>query len=189
MDHRAGLQSRSFVTISANFVGRDTAVIDWHSAPCKREAGVTLAIEVVAVCALAPGPPRHTDCDISRPRALHQGGVRVEAMAAVTAARWPDVREPIMARDFFMKLGYRESVISFAVFCGLVFALTSIDPRVRERLTDLFGSGGGISPFGDRLSDLGSALWIALRHQSIENAPMLVFATVGVVLTLFMLKS
>ena len=87
-----------------------------------------------------------------------------------------------------MKLGYREGVISFAIFGALLVALTSVDPRVRDRLTDLFGSGG-VSPLGDRLGDLGSALWSALRHQSIENAPLLVFTTVGVILTVFMLRS
>ncbi len=33
------------------------------------------------------------------------------------------------------------------------------------------------------------ALWAAARAQSIDNAPMVVFATVGVVLTVFMLRS
>ena len=35
----------------------------------------------------------------------------------------------------------------------------------------------------------GGALWSAVRHQSVDNAPLLVFATVGTVLTIFMLKS
>ena len=41
-------------------------------------------------------------------------------------------------------------------------------------------SGGGVSHLGDRAGDVGGALWTALRTQSIENAPMVVFATVGV---------
>ena len=39
------------------------------------------------------------------------------------------------------------------------------------------------------IAELGGALWSAARYQSIENAPLLVFATVGAVLTVFMLKS
>ena len=51
------------------------------------------------------------------------------------------------------------------------------------------GSRLQTAPLSARLSDLASVLWSALRHQSIENAPMAVFATVGVLLTLFMLRS
>jgi hypothetical protein len=50
-------------------------------------------------------------------------------------------------------------------------------------------SGGGVSSLSGRATDVGGALWTALRTQSIENAPMVVFATVGVLLTLFMFKS
>ena len=86
-----------------------------------------------------------------------------------------------------IKLGVREGALSAAVFGGVLFALLSVDPRVRDHVADLFG--GGASPLGSRLGDLGDALWAAARAQSIDSAPMLVFATVGVVLTVFMLRS
>lgn len=86
------------------------------------------------------------------------------------------------------KIGIREGAISGSVFAIVLFGLVSIDPRVHDRVTDLFMSGA-VSPWGDRLGDLAGALWSALRTQSIENAPALVFVTVGTVLTLFMLKS
>jgi hypothetical protein len=88
-----------------------------------------------------------------------------------------------------LKLGIRDGAISAAVFGLVLFTLVTADPRVRDNVSDLFGGSGTISPFGDRLSDLGSAIWMAARHQSMDNAPLLVFATVGVVLTLFMFKS
>jgi len=87
-----------------------------------------------------------------------------------------------------MKLGMRESAISFAVFLGVIVALTTVDPNLHQRMGDLV-TGGGVSQFSGRASDVGGALWMALRTQSIENAPMVVFATVGVLLTLFMFKS
>jgi hypothetical protein len=87
-----------------------------------------------------------------------------------------------------MKLGARESALSIAVFVVVVFGLTMFDPRVRDTLSDLFTSGS-VSPFGDRLGDAGSALWTAVRYQTLDNSPMVVFATVGAVLTLFMLRS
>ena len=87
------------------------------------------------------------------------------------------------------KLGLRDGAVSAAVFGIILFVLVTTDARVRDHVSDLFAGAGNVSPFGDRLGDLGSALWMSLRHQSLDNAPLLVFATVGAVLTLFMLKS
>jgi hypothetical protein len=88
-----------------------------------------------------------------------------------------------------IKLGLRQTALSTLVFCGVLVALVSIDPRVRDRMTDLVSGGDGLTPWGDRLSDLGGALMSAVRHQSIENAPLLIFATVGAVLFLFMFRT
>jgi hypothetical protein len=86
-----------------------------------------------------------------------------------------------------MKLGFRQGVASAAVFGALLMMLVSIDDRVRDRFADLMS--GGVSPWGDRASDLGGALMTAIRYQSIENAPLLVFAAVGAVLVAFMLRT
>ena len=51
-----------------------------------------------------------------------------------------------------MKIGVRESALSFAIFGGMVFALMSVDPNVRERLGEMF-SGGGVAHLGDRAGD------------------------------------
>jgi hypothetical protein len=90
-----------------------------------------------------------------------------------------------------MKLGIREGALSFGVFCGVLFALTAVDPRVRDKIADLAGGGSvsNVAPWTYRLGELGDALWGAARHQSLENAPLVVFATVGIVLTIFMIKS
>ena len=89
-----------------------------------------------------------------------------------------------------LKLGMREGVVSAAIFGAVLFALISVDPRVRDHIAGFVGGGGGsVAPLSARAGDLGSALWSAARHQSIENAPLLVFATVGTVLTVFMLRS
>ena len=87
------------------------------------------------------------------------------------------------------KWGLREGALSAAVFGGVLFALVSVDARVRDHVSDLVGNTGSVAPLGARLGELGDALWSALRHQSIDNAPLVVFATVGVVLTIFMLRS
>ena len=86
-----------------------------------------------------------------------------------------------------MRLGFRQGVASAAVFCAVLLMLISIDERVRDRFSELMG--GGVSPWGDRASDLVGALMTAIRYQSIENAPLLVFAAVGAVLVAFMLRT
>lgn len=88
-----------------------------------------------------------------------------------------------------MKLGVREGALSAAVFGGVMFALVSVDARVRDQVSDFVGNGSSVMPLGTRLGELGDALWTAARHQSMDNAPLVVFATVGIVLTIFMLRS
>jgi hypothetical protein len=86
------------------------------------------------------------------------------------------------------KFGFTQTALSAGVFAGILFLLVSTDARVRDHVSDLVGSGS-VGPLGERAGDLGAVLWSALRHQSIDNAPLLVFATVGTVLTIFMLRS
>ena len=88
-----------------------------------------------------------------------------------------------------MKLGFRQAIVSAAGFSAVLLLLVSIDARVRDRFGDLVTGGDSLSPWGDRASDLAHALMGALRSQSIENAPLLVFAAVGSVLVLFMLRT
>jgi hypothetical protein len=88
-----------------------------------------------------------------------------------------------------IKLSLRQTGLSLLVFCGVLLALVSVDARVRERVGDVVTGGDGITSWGDRFGDLVDALASAVRYQSIENAPLLVFATVGAVLFLFMVKA
>ena len=88
-----------------------------------------------------------------------------------------------------MKLGFRQAIASAAVFSAVFLMLVSIDDRVRDRFGDLFSGGDGLSQWSDRAADLGHALAGAARHQSIENAPLLIFAAVGAVLVLFMVRT
>jgi hypothetical protein len=90
-----------------------------------------------------------------------------------------------------MKLGIRQAIASAAIFGAVLLVLVSVDDRVRDRINDLLygGSGSSLTPWGDRAGDLGNALLAAVKYQSIENAPLLVFAAVGAVLVVFMLKT
>jgi len=87
-----------------------------------------------------------------------------------------------------MKLGIRQGIASVAVFGAVLLMLISVDDRVRDRFSDLVGSGG-VTALGDRAGDLGGAVMSAIRYQSIENAPLLIFAAAGAVLVAFMLRT
>jgi hypothetical protein len=98
-------------------------------------------------------------------------------------------QEPVIHPEEPMKKGTRQAIVSAAMFAGLLLMLVSVDTRVRERFREILTGGDGVSSLGDRTSDLGGVLVSAVRHQSIENAPLLVFASVGAVLFVFMLKT
>jgi hypothetical protein len=88
-----------------------------------------------------------------------------------------------------MKTGLQQSMLSVILFVIVLGGLVLVDPRVRDRLSALITGGDGVSSVGDRAGDLGGALLSALRYQSIENAPLLIFATVGAVLFVFMVRT
>jgi hypothetical protein len=90
-----------------------------------------------------------------------------------------------------MKLGTKETIGSLLCVAVILVVLVSIDPNVRMKASSMLSDpvGGAVTPFGDKATDLGGALVDALKAQSIDNAPMLVFAVVGGVLFLFMLKT
>lgn len=88
-----------------------------------------------------------------------------------------------------MKFGIRQTAISGGVFALLLLVLVSFDDRVRDRATELVSGAGNVASWDDRVSMFTDALADAARYQSIENAPLLVFATVGAVLFLFMVRT
>jgi hypothetical protein len=79
-------------------------------------------------------------------------------------------------------------MISLTGLVIVLAGLTFVDPRVRDRFS-AFLSGQDGSTLADRGSELADALMTALRYQSIENAPLLIFATVGAILFLFMVRT
>jgi hypothetical protein len=84
---------------------------------------------------------------------------------------------------------HRQWLLSIGMFALIIGALVSVDDRVRDRFMQLVSGGDGISSWDNRLAELGSALLSAIRYQSIDNAPLLIFATVGAVLFLFMVRT
>lgn len=88
-----------------------------------------------------------------------------------------------------MKARIRKYALSVAVFGLLLLSLVWYDERVRNRFDDVVAGRADMSPLDDRLADLGDAVAIAVRTQSLENGPLVVFATVGAALFVFMFRT
>lgn len=86
------------------------------------------------------------------------------------------------------KFGSRQALASSGVFAAIVTALVMVDAGVRDRFNEIVSSGSP-SSWGDRAAFLGDAVLTAAKHQSLENAPLVVFATAGAILFLFMIKT
>ena len=83
----------------------------------------------------------------------------------------------------------RQIGASTAAFALVMLAVVSVDPRVRERVEELFNGGESVGPISARATELADALATAARYQSIENAPLVVFAAAGAVLFVFMFRA
>jgi hypothetical protein len=86
------------------------------------------------------------------------------------------------------KMGIREGAVSAFVFGAVLFALVSFDPRVKSQVTDSLRNTTAHT-MTSRAGEVSGVLWRAAREKSMDGAPVLIFATVGVVLTLFMLRT
>jgi hypothetical protein len=79
-----------------------------------------------------------------------------------------------------------------AGICAIVVGLVVIDERVRSEVAAL-ASGrvapGELAGFGTRVQDLGFLAVQAVRDQSIEHAPLTLFALAALVLFVLMLRT
>jgi len=74
----------------------------------------------------------------------------------------------------------------------LLVALVSIDDRVRERVYGLLTtppSSAQIAGVGSDIENVSTLMYKAARDQSVEHAPMVIFAVAATVLVLFMLRT
>jgi hypothetical protein len=80
-----------------------------------------------------------------------------------------------------------ETVASIFCFAAVVGGLFFLDPRVRGQMESF--ADGGIAPWQHRVTALANSLFMSIRAQSVENGTWMLFAVVGVLLFLFMLKT
>jgi hypothetical protein len=85
----------------------------------------------------------------------------------------------------------RDFAGSAAGFLTVLGILVMMDQRVAFKLTQLISRGpaGEIGPLAKWGSELGAALMSALKDQSIDHAPMLVFTAVAILLVGFMVRT
>ena len=76
--------------------------------------------------------------------------------------------------------------------CALLIGLAAIDDRVRDQIARAFTSRGPtdeITTLGSRLSDMVLIAAQAARDQSIEHAPLVIFALAAAILVLLMTRT
>ncbi len=80
---------------------------------------------------------------------------------------------------------------SVLCFVAVLTALVAVDQRVRERVMLLFSGSGSdsVRAWGHHIDALFDAVLQAVRDQSLDNAPLLIFTIVSAVLVVFMLRS
>ena len=91
-----------------------------------------------------------------------------------------------------MRSAVSSGLTAAAGVAAVLVGLAVIDGRVQDRLASLFagrGPTGGLLSAGGRLQELGGAILVAVRDQSIEHAPLTIFALAAAVLVLFMLRT
>jgi hypothetical protein len=91
-----------------------------------------------------------------------------------------------------MRRAFGEGLMSAGALGALLLTLILIDERVREQMWLRLArppSGAQLTQAGANVRDLGGVILEALRDQSIEHAPLLIFGLVGIVLLMLMLRT
>jgi len=86
---------------------------------------------------------------------------------------------------------FSDALISAAALVVLLIGLMVIDDTVRERLVSVVQHADISSDVGSMVStagDLGGAVLMAARDQSLDHAPLTVFVVAATVLVLAMLR-
>jgi len=85
----------------------------------------------------------------------------------------------------------RDVIGSLVGFLAVFGTLILVDERVWYHLRSLVSSGAPneVKDVGRQLEAFGDVLLIAIRDQSIDHAPLLLFSAVAVVLVVFMVRT
>jgi hypothetical protein len=89
-----------------------------------------------------------------------------------------------------MRHVFSDSMISLGAVLVLLLTLVSVDPRLRDRVSGLWGApSSSFSSMSTQVRHVSTVAYSAARDQSVANAPLAIFSVVAVVLLLFMLRT
>ena len=89
-----------------------------------------------------------------------------------------------------MRRAFGETAMSIGAMGIVLLALVSIDPQVREQISLRISRPSiPIAEAGQQMHSLSTVVATAVRDQSIDHAPMLIFVLVAAVLVLFMTRT
>lgn len=89
-----------------------------------------------------------------------------------------------------MQRAFSDFLISAGALVALIVLLAAFDGRVREQISLRVSSPSTqVVGAGAALQNLASVVADAVRDQSIEHAPLVIFVLAGTVLILFMLRT
>ena len=71
----------------------------------------------------------------------------------------------------------------------MIVGVAWLDPRVRDKFAQLLNVGNGYASWDNRALGFVEAMAAAIRYQAIDNGVVMVFAAVGAVLFLFMVRT
>jgi hypothetical protein len=96
-----------------------------------------------------------------------------------------------MSKTAIGRLQTRDFLGSAFGFGLVLTTLVVMDPRVSHKFSRTFypSPTEKLLSWGERLADLGQAVLLAVREQSIDHGPMLVLTVVGILLVAFMLRT
>jgi hypothetical protein len=85
-----------------------------------------------------------------------------------------------------------EAMMTVGGALAVVLTLVLLDQRVRDQvglLLDPHHPAATLSRLGERASAVVAIVVMAARHQSLEHAPLVIFAVAAAVLVLFMVRT
>ena len=90
-----------------------------------------------------------------------------------------------------MRRAFGDAMISLGAVLLLLMMLVTIDPRVREQMSGVWGSTGSsaVTSVSHQVREATSLVLTAAADHSIDQAPLMIFALAATVLVLFMLRT
>ena len=103
-----------------------------------------------------------------------------------------DITVGVIQEVMVMRRAIGDAMMTAGSALTLVLALVLLDDRVRDQLSavvDPRHPGAALADMGQRVNQIAAIVAVAARNQSIDHAPLVIFALAATVLVLFMLRT